>query len=74
MTESQTLEAIYENGILRPLKMLTGLPEHTKVKIIVEYEVVNPLLQFAGILSDEEAEAIQAVIAEEFGKVDLDEW
>jgi predicted DNA-binding antitoxin AbrB/MazE fold protein len=53
MTKSQTVEAVYENGILRPLKELVDLVEYSKVRIIVEYEEnpSHPLLPFAGILS-----------------------
>jgi predicted DNA-binding antitoxin AbrB/MazE fold protein len=53
MTKSQTVEAVYENGILRPLKELVDLVEYSKVRIIVEYEEnpSHPLLPFAAILS-----------------------
>jgi len=30
---AQTVEAIYENGILRPLKPLEGIAEHRRVKV-----------------------------------------
>jgi predicted DNA-binding antitoxin AbrB/MazE fold protein len=64
----QVIEAIYENGILRPLKPLKGFPEHAKLKITVEAEDVepHPLLQFAGILSDEEAAELIRIIETEF--------
>ncbi|MBD6617170.1 DUF104 domain-containing protein [Komarekiella sp. 'clone 1'] len=57
MPESQTIEAIYEDRVLRPLQTLTGVAEHSKVKITIEYQetLTHPLLQFAGIISDEEA-------------------
>ena len=35
LPHSQTVEAIYENGVLRPLQALEGLPEYTKVKITI---------------------------------------
>ncbi|MCC5666919.1 antitoxin family protein [Nostoc sp. CHAB 5784] len=68
MPESQTIEAIYEDGVFRPLQTLTGVAEHSKVKIIIEYQetLTHPLLQFAGIISDEEAAQLQAVIHQEF--------
>ena len=34
----------------------------------------HPLLQFAGILSDEEAAALQATIANEFEQIDANAW
>ena len=65
MTESQTIEAVYENGVLRPLQALVGLAERSKVKVTVECQEAptHPLLQFAGILSDEEAAELRFVIA-----------
>jgi len=33
--QPQTVEAIYENGVLRPLQALEGLPEHSRVKITI---------------------------------------
>jgi len=34
----QVIEAIYENGVLRPLEPLKGFPEHSKLKITIEAE------------------------------------
>lgn len=67
MTEPQTIEAVYENGVLRPLQTLVGLAERSKVKITIEYQEMptHPLLQFAGILSDEEAAELQSVCGDE---------
>ena len=74
--QTLTIDAIYENGVLRPLEPLQGLSEHNKVRITIESEKtkVHPLLQFAGILSNEEAAALQAIIEEEFEKVDPNAW
>ncbi|MBW4578549.1 MAG: antitoxin family protein [Tildeniella nuda ZEHNDER 1965/U140] len=76
MTESQTIEAVYENGIFRPIHPVTGLVEHSKVTLAIAYEAqaVHPLAQFAGMLSNEEAEELQTIVAEEFGKVDTSGW
>ena len=76
MTESQTIEAVYENGIFRPVHPVAGLVEHSKVTLAIEYETqaVHPLTKFAGILSEEEAEEVQTILAEEFGKVDASGW
>ena len=76
MPETQTIEAIYEDGVLRPLQTLTGIAEHSKVKIIIEYQQTppHPLLQFAGILSDEEAAQLQSVIDQEFEQIDSNGW
>ncbi|UBF25827.1 antitoxin family protein [Kovacikia minuta CCNUW1] len=76
MTESQTIEAIYEDGVLRPLQVLAGLAEHSKVRLTIEDEKSSPhpLSKFAGILSDEEAREMQVMISEEFGKIDPNGW
>ncbi|MBW4494818.1 MAG: antitoxin family protein [Oscillatoria princeps RMCB-10] len=76
MTQTQTIEAIYENGVLRPLQALPGLPENSKVKITIECEPAaqHPLQEFAGILSDEEASDLQRTIADEFEKIDSNGW
>jgi predicted DNA-binding antitoxin AbrB/MazE fold protein len=72
----QTLEAIYENGALRLLTQPEGLAEHSKVKITIEAEEPQPssLLQFVGILTNEEATDLLRVIEEEFERVDPNEW
>lgn len=76
MSETQTIEAIYENGVLRPLQALVGLEEHSKVKITVEPEAASahPLLQFAGILTDAEATELQTTILQEFEQIELNGW
>jgi predicted DNA-binding antitoxin AbrB/MazE fold protein len=76
MAKFQTVEAVYENGILRPLQVLADLAEHSKVRITIEYEEnpPHPLLQFAGILSDEETAELQSMIAREFEQIDLNGW
>ena len=72
MRQTQTREAIYENGVLRPLQALPGWPENSKVKITIECEPAaqHPLQELAGILSDEEAADFQRTIADEFEKID----
>ena len=76
MAESQTIEAVYENGVLRPLQGLLGLMEHSKVKIAVKSKETpaHPLLQFAGIVTNEEATEFQSVITQEFEQIDSNGW
>jgi len=76
MPYSQTVEAIYENGILRPLKALEGFPERCKVTVTIESAdtAPHPLLQCAGMLSDEEAADLQGIIADEFESIDPNAW
>lgn len=76
MLQHKTVEAIYEKGVLRPLKPLEGVAENSKVTVTIEYEEIrlHPLLKFAGILSDTEAMELSKLIEEEFEKVDPDAW
>ena len=74
MPRSQTIEAIYEKGLLRPLEALEGLPEQSKVRITVEREGGNSLLGFAGILKHDEAAELRQIIHDEFERVDLNAW
>jgi predicted DNA-binding antitoxin AbrB/MazE fold protein len=82
----QKLAAIYENGLLRPLHNL-NLPEKSEVNLVIESNPpltppskrgeigsAHPLWQFAGILSDGEAEDIENIIHQELRTVNNDEW
>ena len=73
---SQTIDAIYENGILRPVQPLHGIDELARVKITVEEPKgdIHPLHECFGILPDEDAEEMQRIIEDEFEKVNLSEW
>jgi predicted DNA-binding antitoxin AbrB/MazE fold protein len=73
----QTVEAIYEDGVLRPVKPLEGIREHSRVQVTVREEepaAKHPLAEVMGIMPDEDAEEMRRIIEEEFEKVDLDEW
>ena len=76
MSQHKTVEAIYEKGVLRPLKPLEGITENSRVTVTIEYEEIkpHPLLKFAGILSDTEAMELSKLIEEEFEKVDPHAW
>jgi predicted DNA-binding antitoxin AbrB/MazE fold protein len=71
----QQVSAIYENGLLRPLHN-PNLPENSQVNLVIESNLnsPHPLLQFAGILSDQEAQEIETIINQEFNQVNKDEW
>lgn len=73
---TQTIEAIYENGVLRPLKPLKNLKEHSRVKVTIETEEMakHPLAECIGILPDEDAAEMRRIIDEEFERVDEREW
>ena len=50
---SQTITAVYENGVLRPLKPL-ALPERTRVRLQIERsEEADPVLELMGLFNSE---------------------
>ena len=64
---TRTIEALYEDGILRPLEPLEGLAEHSRLRITLEMkEIHHPLADLAGTLPDEDAREMQRIIGEEF--------
>lgn len=70
-----TIEAIYENGVLRPVKPLEGVPEHSVVRLTInESSRPHPLANCIGIMPDEDANEIRRIIDEEFSKVNPDDW
>jgi len=76
MPQSQTVEAVYEHGVLRPLKALEGFAEHSNVQITIQHEEItpHPLSRFAGILNDDEAAELRRIIEDEFERIDLNAW
>jgi predicted DNA-binding antitoxin AbrB/MazE fold protein len=72
---SETLPAVFENGVFRPLRRPTGLAEHRQVTLTVDVaEQVSPLSDVAGSLSSEDAQEMREIIEREFERVDPREW
>lgn len=73
---TKTIHAIYEHGVLRPLEPIEGIIENSEVEITLSIEKVvsHPLLRFAGILNEEEADGMMKIVEEEFERVNPDEW
>jgi predicted DNA-binding antitoxin AbrB/MazE fold protein len=67
---AQTVEAIYEGGVLRPIQPLEGVAEHSKVRVTVEVQdkALHPLADCVGILPDADADEIRRIIEEEFAR------
>lgn len=72
----KTIEAIYKDGVLRPLSPIKGLKKHQKVAITIEKPLKkkHPLKGLCGILPDDDAEEMLRIVEEEFEKVDINEW
>lgn len=73
---TQTIEAIYENGILRPLQPVHGLDENERLVITIKSvsKDKHPLEAVIGTLPDEDALEISQIVNGEFEKVNVDEW
>ncbi len=72
---SETLPAVFENGVFWPLRRPKGLVEHRRVTLTVDVaEQVSSLSEVAGSLSSEDAQEIREIIEREFERVDPREW
>ena len=70
----QTIEVIYEDNVLKPVNPIKGLAEHEKISIIIyPNRSKEGLRKLAGTLDKEEADKMQNLIDEEFGKIE-GEW
>jgi predicted DNA-binding antitoxin AbrB/MazE fold protein len=72
---TQTIQAIYSDGVFKPVQPIEGIEENRRVLVTVtSADKVHPLDGWKGGLSDEDAAEMMRVIKEEFGKVDENEW
>ena len=72
---SQTIPAVFEDGVSRPLRRPTGLGEHHHVTLTVDVEQQVPALaEVSGSLSTEDAQELREIIDREFERVDPKEW
>ena len=71
----KTLEAVYENGVFRPLKRPEGIAEHRQVTLTVTAEEKpSSLADLFGRISADDAEEMRTIVEREFERVDLREW
>ena len=71
----KTVEAVYENGVFRPLTRPEGIAEHRQVTLTVTAEDrTSSLADFAGRISADDAEEMRSIVEREFERVDLREW
>ena len=71
---TRTLDAVYENGVFRPVEPLEGIDENSRVRIQVDTGTRHPLADAIGILSDEDAAEMRRLIEEEFETIDARDW
>ena len=62
------VEAVYENGVLRPLRSLEGIAEHAQVRLTIESTdpAENGFGDCVGIMPDEDAEDMRRIVDSEF--------
>lgn len=72
----ETLEAVFENGVFRPLSRPESVAEHGRVTLTVtsSFAGVMSLADLAGDLPLEDAAEMEAIVNREFEQVDLGEW
>jgi predicted DNA-binding antitoxin AbrB/MazE fold protein len=73
---TRTIEAIYENGVLRPIQPLEGIEEKSRLQVTLQVSS-SPRPAFdpgIGVMPDEDAEAILRAVQEECERVDLRDW
>ena len=71
----ETLDAVYENGVFRPLRAPTGLGPHSRVTLTVTAEeTVSSLADCANRISREDAREMREIVDREFEHVDPREW
>jgi len=73
---TKTVEAIYENGVLRPLRPIRGLKKNQRVDITVATATKkkHPFHGLCGILPNADASEMLKAVEDEFEKVDISEW
>jgi len=71
---TKTVEAIYEDNVLKHIEPIKGIKEHERVLVILcSHPIKKGLRELVGTLTHEEAEAMQKLIDEEFEKIE-GEW
>ena len=72
---SETIPAVFENGVFRPLRRPKGLVEHHHVTLTVNVEErPSALAEVSGSLSPEDAQELREIVDREFERIDPREW
>lgn len=73
---TRKVEALYEDGVLRPLEPLEGVAEHSHVTITFELRErgIHPFAGLIGTMPDDDATEMMEIINDEFERVDAEDW
>lgn len=70
---TKTIEVIYEDSVFKPISPVDGIHEHDRIIMVVSRRCNKEgVRSLAGTLSHEEAEEMEKMIDEEFGKIEGD--
>jgi predicted DNA-binding antitoxin AbrB/MazE fold protein len=71
----ETLAAVYEDGVFKPLSVPSGIREHGRVTLTVTDAIApGSLADLHGLMPSEDADEICEIVAREFESVDSGEW
>ena len=71
----ETLEAVYENGVFKPLSSPSGISEHRRVTLTVtDAATPGSLADCSGRISHEDAQEMRDIVSREFERIDPREW
>ena len=71
----ETLPAVYVDGVLRLDHPLDWLENNRQVRVtVVAHDAPHPLDNCIGIMPDEDADEMRRIIADEFDRIDPDDW
>jgi AF2212-like protein len=67
----ETLEAVCEDGVFKPLSVPSGIAEHGRVTLTVT-DMIAPgsLADLHGLMPSDDADEMREIVAREFGSVD----
>jgi predicted DNA-binding antitoxin AbrB/MazE fold protein len=67
----ETLEAVYEDGVFKPLSVPSGIREHGRVTLIVADAIApGSLADLHGLMPPEDADEMLEIVEREFEGVD----
>ena len=70
---TQTINAIYENNVLKPLTPIFGIDEHQRIEITLSLpHSKKGSQQLAGTLTNKEAREMETILEQEFETIEND--
>jgi predicted DNA-binding antitoxin AbrB/MazE fold protein len=71
MAMKETLEAVWEDGVFKPLRAPSGIREHGRVTLTVTNVIASgSLADIHGVMPSEDADEMRKIVEREFESVD----